>query len=86
MVRVMSNLTNQGHFACTCPVCGAALAVTSARPDQAAARSFDIAQDTVLEHLFAVHEPVVEHASVMALGALTVTGANSLQVSTAASR
>jgi hypothetical protein len=81
MVRRMSTITSPVDFACTCPLCGAALAVTFAQPGQGAGwRSYDVAQDTVLEHLFAVHEPVAANATVVTLGALAVRGATSLQV------
>jgi hypothetical protein len=75
----MSNLTN---LACVCPLCGAALAVTAPRSARATAwRFYDAAQDSILAHLFAAHEPAIEHSTIVALSALAVTGANSLQLS-----
>jgi hypothetical protein len=78
----MFNVTNSRNVACTCPLCGAALAVRSIQPGADDAQdAYDRAQGTVLEHLFAMHKPAIEHATVVALGALAQAGASSLKVS-----
>src|SRR4029453_17306471 len=76
MVPGMFDVTNSRHVACTCPLCGAALAVQSILPGvDDAPDAYDQAQGTVLKHLFAMHKPAIENSTVVALGALALAGA-----------
>jgi hypothetical protein len=68
-----------GRATCTCPLCGTALAIA---PEPTAFRTpraeEDAAQRTVLDHLLAAHAAVVEHSTVVALGALVMAGAGTV--------
>jgi len=78
---MLDGITTSGLIACTCPLCGTELAVTlDSAERQDSWRSRDLAEGTVLGHLLAAHEPLVEHSPVIALGALVQAGASTAHV------
>ena len=82
MVRhMLTGTTISGLTACTCPLCGMELTVTlDPSGIEDSWRSRDLAEGTVLGHLLAAHEPLVEHSPVIALGALVQAGAGTLHI------
>jgi hypothetical protein len=68
--------TLSGRAACTCPLCGLPLAVALKRTTPDDQRRYEhAAHAAVLDHLLAAHAGVVEHSTVVAIGALIVAGA-----------
>ena len=68
--------TLSGRAACTCPLCGLPLAIALKRSTIEDQRRYeDVAQRAVLDHLLTAHAGVVEHSTVVAIGALIVAGA-----------
>ena len=76
-----STLIPTGRLACTCPLCGAALAVAPIRSGllQDEFQRQNLAQQLVLEHLTQAHASVLEYSSVLAIGRLVAAGGRSCE-------